>query len=86
MISRAFFGRFLLFFVGFSLKIPFLGKLDDDTADADLVEGADPIAKLLWVVLGAIRGSFFGDFGGIFWTIFAFFYWLFTKNSLLFPF
>ena len=36
----------MLFFVGFVLKIPFLGKLDDDTADADLVEGADPIGDI----------------------------------------
>ena len=43
---RAFLRRFLLFFVGFVLKFHFLGKLDDDTADADLVEGADPIGDI----------------------------------------
>jgi hypothetical protein len=36
----------LLFFVGFVLKIPFVGKLEDETADADLVEGADPIGDI----------------------------------------
>ena len=39
-------GRFWLFFVDFVLKIPFLAKLEDDTADADLVEGADPIGDI----------------------------------------
>ena len=39
-------GQFLLFSVGFVQKIPFLAKLEDDTADADLVEGADPIGDI----------------------------------------
>ena len=39
-------GQFLLFSVGFVQKIHFLGKLEDDTADADLVEGADPIGDI----------------------------------------